>query len=61
MTQIIIQEGDKFIVTGKLRNGKRFKAMHFSNWRTANSINLWQGHVLLLRNGKRTMIKSVVN
>jgi len=59
---ITIQEGDKFVVTGLLYNSnKHFKPMTFSNWRHANSINLWRGHVWLLRNGKRTLIKSVYN
>jgi hypothetical protein len=52
---ITIQEGDKFVVTGILYNGKRFRPLVYSNLRTANSINLWHGH------GKRTLIKSVWN
>ena len=58
---ITIQPGDKFVVTGILRNGRRFKAMTFDTWRYASSINLWRGSVWLLRDNKRTLIRSVYN
>ena len=58
---IIIQDGDKFVVTGKFKNNKNFKAMTFSNWRQAQCINLWRGNRWLLRDGKRTLIESVYN
>ena len=59
--EITIQKGDTFIVTGRYYNGHRFPAMHFTSWMQANAINLWNGHVWLLRGGKRIMVKEVVN
>jgi len=52
--------GDTFLVTGKDRSGKRFRRV-FSSWRQALAINLWQGNVWLVRNGKRKLIQSTLN
>lgn len=52
--------GDKFLVTGKLRDGKKFRT-ETSSWQYANGINLWNGRKYLLRNGKRFLITSVSN
>jgi hypothetical protein len=54
------KEGDEYIVTGKDRNGKRFRLV-FDNWIAAQSINLWSGHRWLLRNGIRYLISKVSN
>lgn len=55
--------GDTYKVTGKLRNGKRFRAMHYSNPHMALGINLWQGRVHQRKGGmgKWTCVKEVVN
>jgi hypothetical protein len=54
---------DTFIlykVTGKLRNGKRFKTMYYSNAIDASRINLWHGSVYgILESGKCKLIKRV--
>ena len=52
----------KYKVTGKLRNGKQFKAIHTDNFNYANGINLWNGSVWEKQsNGKWKSIKRVVN
>lgn len=35
----------RYKVTGVLRNGRRFKAIHTTNWHHAMCINLWRGNV----------------
>ena len=50
----------KYDVTGIDRNGKRF-SMTYSNQRQALAINLWQGSVWKVINGKRRLIKRVYN
>lgn len=60
-TSIILKENDRFVVTGILRNGKRFKSMQYKDPFYALAINLWRGHVWLVRDNKRTCIKSVWN
>lgn len=46
-------------VTGILRNGKRFKAIHTSNREHALGINLWSGTVWSWTGTKWAKIKSV--
>jgi len=58
--EILIQKGDKFIVTGVTITGQRFKKV-FDSFMWADGINLWRGSVWLLRNGKRTLLKRVWN
>ena len=51
----------KFHVTGKDRNGKRFK-IETNSYSYACMINLWQGSVwALLETGKRKLLKRVYN
>jgi len=50
-----------FKVTGKMPNGKRFKPIHTSNANYALAINLYQGTVWQMINGRWKMIKRVVN
>jgi hypothetical protein len=50
-----------FVVTGILRSGKRFKAIHTTNEMHAMCINLWQGSVWRSDNGKRKLLKRVWN
>lgn len=62
MNEIIeLKPGDKFIVTGYYYlTNKKFRFV-YANWHLANSINLWRGHVWLLRDGKRKLLKKVWN
>lgn len=54
------QEGDKYLVTGRTTDGKKFRSV-YSTWRFANGINLYRGNKWLLRGGKRFLICSVYN
>ena len=54
------QDGDLYLVTGVTRSGKRFR-LKYSSWRMANCINLYNGSVWLLRDGKRHLIDRVYN
>lgn len=59
--EIIHKEGDTYLVIGFYYNStKRFRDV-YSNPRQALSINLWNGRVYQVRNGKRKLIKEVVN
>jgi hypothetical protein len=59
---IAIRPGDKFIVTGVYANStKHFPAKTFNTYEQAKCINLWRGHIWLLRDGKRILIRSVHN
>jgi hypothetical protein len=58
-----VDDFTKFVVTGRLYNSnKRFKHV-YSDWRTANMINLWNGSVwgILKSTGKRVRLKTVYN
>ena len=44
----------RYIITGKLRNGKRFKPIYTT---TPQHYNIWQGSLWELINGKRKLIK----
>ena len=48
-------------VTGTLRNGQRFKAIHTKNFSYAMGINLWKGSVYQKSAGKWVRIKEVWN
>ena len=51
-----------FIITGVLRNGRRFKAIRVNSYYQAMMYNIWQGSVwALLENNKRVRIKQVIN
>ena len=52
-----------YVVTGILRDGKRFKPMYYTDIRYALGINLYHGSVWRHNNltGKRTLIKRVIN
>ena len=52
----------EFHVTGKRRDGKRFKRMKFSRFSIANSINIYEGSVWgVLENGSRKLLKRIYN
>lgn len=48
----------KYVITGKLRNGKRFKAIHTD---TPWNYNIWQGTVWEIVDGKRKKVKEIYN
>lgn len=52
------QDGDKYMVTGIDRSGRRFKRV-FASWFYASGINLWHGSRWLLRDGQRHLISRV--
>jgi hypothetical protein len=55
---------DGFLVTGTLRNGKRFSIKYSSSiagLSTSLGINLWRGSVWGVKDGKKTLIKRVWN
>jgi hypothetical protein len=61
MAEITIQQGDKFIVTGRYYHSTKHFSMIFDSWHYAKAINLWNGSRWLLRDGKRTLIERVYN
>lgn len=60
MSVTIHQDGDKYIVCGTDRKGKRFSQVHSNPW-VALAINMWNGRVWQVRNGRRKLIKRVTN
>lgn len=54
------QAGDQYVVTGRTRDGRRFRQT-WSSWRQASGINLWRGSKWLLREGKRYLISRTTN
>lgn len=58
---IPIAQIEKFVVTGKLyRSNKRF-SNSYDSFNQAMMINLWNGSVWAIINGKRKLIKRVLN
>ena len=53
------KEGDKYLVTGTDRSGKRFR-LCYSSWIMAQGINLWSGSKWIVRNNKRHLISRVL-
>lgn len=53
----------KYVITGKLVNGRRFHAKTTTSIYYALAHNLWQGSIWGIRkdNGKRKLLKRVVN
>lgn len=54
------QAGDKYVVTGRDCNGKRFRHTTAS-WLLADSVNVWSGTVWLVRDGKRFVVRRTSN
>jgi hypothetical protein len=54
------QEGDKYLVTGIDREGKRFYLL-YNYWHVAKAINVWKGSRWLIRDGKRVLIQRIYN
>lgn len=61
LTEWTHQSTDSYVVTGLYyESTKRFK-IQTTNPHYALGINLWRGHVWLVRDGKRRCVKSVYN
>lgn len=54
------QEGDRYVVTGTDRKGRRFK-LEFDSWFHARCINAWRGNYWPVRDNRRHLIQSVYN
>lgn len=52
--------GDRYLVIGKDREGKRFR-LEYTTWPQARCINVWNGNKWLVRGGKRFLIQRIVN
>jgi hypothetical protein len=53
---------ESFVVTGYLyRTNKKFKAIYTNSHKHAIGINLWKGNVWGVRNGKRHLMRRVLN
>ena len=55
------KDGDIYVATGVLVNGKRFKPIRSQHWHYISGINLYRGTKWLERDGKRYRIQSVYN
>lgn len=55
------QDGDIYVATGVLVNGRRFKPIRSENWHYIRGINLYRGSKWLERGGKRYRINSTWN
>jgi hypothetical protein len=61
-TDFIHKPGDTYVVTGFLAHStKKFRKGPYSIPEHALGINLWNGRVWQIRNGKRKLVKRVVN
>lgn len=60
--EYMVSDFSSFVVTGKLRNGKRFRD-EYSNYYHANGINMWNGRLwgILKETNKRVLLKTVSN
>ena len=54
------QEGDRYLVTGTDRNGRRFRRV-CPSWAYAAAVNLWRGSRWLLRDGRKFRINTTRN
>lgn len=57
----IHKPGDTYVVIGFYYNSTRKFRNTYSNPHQAIGINLWNGRVWQVRDGKRTLVKHVVN
>lgn len=58
--EFIHEKGDTYLIIGRTTNGRKFRYT-YSNPMVAMAINLWQGRVWQVRNGKRKLLKTVFN
>jgi hypothetical protein len=49
---------EKYVITGILTNGKRFKPIHTT---TPQHYNIWNGSIWQIIDGKRKLIKRIYN
>ncbi len=49
---------NKYVITGILRNGRRFKPITTT---TPQHYNIWQGTIWLIKDGKRKLVKRIWN
>ena len=56
----IQKEGDKYLLCGTDRNGKRFR-MESGNFHYLNGINAWRGNLYLVADEKRYLLKEIIN
>lgn len=56
----VSEPGDKYLVTGINRNGRRFR-ISSTTWAHARCVNIFQGTRWLVRNGRRYRIQCVTN
>lgn len=52
--------GDKYIVIGESQYGEKFRTTHYS-WNYLQHCNFYRARIWLVRNGKRKLIKTVIN
>ena len=55
------KDGDTYLITGFYHNSRRRFRLTTSNPRQAIAINLWNGAVWQVRNGKRKLVYKVTN
>ncbi|UCC18977.1 MAG: hypothetical protein JSV62_12835 [Promethearchaeota archaeon] len=61
MKKIDLKQFSKFLVIGKLVNGKKFKLV-YPDYYTADCINLYNGNIWGVRkDGTKKLLKSVIN
>lgn len=56
----VVQPGDKYVVTGVTRDGRRFRQT-CGTWFQARCVNLWRGSKWLLRDGRRYLLSRTWN
>jgi hypothetical protein len=54
------KQGDKYMWIGRLVNGSMFRSV-YTHVGTALGINAWNARLWLVREGKRKLLKTVVN
>lgn len=54
------QHGDQYKVTGTTVDGKKFSKV-YSDWQTAQAINVYRGTKWLIRDGKSFVIQRIYN
>lgn len=60
MARPVIKYTENFVITGYLKNGRRFKPIHTQ---TPQHYNIWKGSIWVIRkdNGKRKLIQRIWN
>jgi hypothetical protein len=60
MVRPVIKYTENFVITGYLKNGRRFKPIHTQ---TPQHYNIWKGSIWVIRkdNGKRKLVQRIWN